>query len=215
MKYCFDASQINLEQLAERIRSCDLVPSRLSLLDGLDEKIITLTKQGVANLAILRKELKDNTRLFAIADKTGIDRDYLALLRRESESYFPKPCALKEFDWLPSEVIAKLEAAGLRSTADVFEQADKVRACVADAAVLENLLCCADLTRIQWINPTAARMLLDAGYRTPASVAGADADQLCQTLMENNRDGRYFKGNIGLRDIKRLVHAARYIEEWY
>ncbi len=215
MKYCFNASQICLRQLAERIKSCDLVPSRQPLLKGLDEKIAILEKQGLTNLAALRKELKDNTRLFACADKTGIDRDYLALLRREVESYFPKPFSVKELDWLPSEVITRLETEGLTNTADIFEKPDLMRSCGLDAAIQDNLLHIADLTRVQWINPTAVRMLLDAGYDSPAKTAAADADTLCAALMENNKDARYFKGNIGLRDIKRLIHAARYVQEWY
>lgn len=215
VKYCFDPNQISLEQLAERIKSCDLVPSRQSLLEGLDEKIAILENQGLTNLAILRKELKDNARLFTIADRTGIDRDYLALLRREAESYFPKPFALKEFNWFPPETIEKLEAAGVQTTADVFEKPEEMRASGLDAAIQDNLLRCADLTRIQWINPTAALMLLDAGYDSPSKTASADADSLCAALMENNKDARYFKGNIGLRDIKRLIHAARYVQEWY
>ena len=84
-----------------------------------------------------------------------------------------------------------------------------------DAALLDNLIHCADLTRIQWISPTAARMMVDAGYDTPAKVEAADAETLCEALMTINKGDTYFKGNIGLRDIKRLVHAAKYVSLWY
>lgn len=126
MKYCFDAENISLEQLKERIRSTDLVPSREALRENLDEHFKTLESMGIKTLGSLRRELKDNKRLFAIAEQTGIDKDSLALLRREFESYFPKPFPLKEFDWIPTEEISRLAAAGIRNTADLFENPDRV-----------------------------------------------------------------------------------------
>jgi hypothetical protein len=42
-------------------------------------------------------------------------------------------------------------------------------------------------------------------------VAAADADDLCQALMHVNEGDRFFKGKIGLRDIKRLIRAASYV----
>jgi hypothetical protein len=215
MKYCFNAEKVSLEDLKNRIVTTDLVPSRAILLDGLYEKLKELEKKGFSSLANLRKELKDNKRLFAVADQTGIDRDYLALLRREAESYIPKPFPLKEFDWIPANVIAKLDAAGICNTAHLFENPDPAQSSGVDRRLLNGLMRCADLTRIQWISPLAARMLLEAGYDTPAKVAAADASTLDEAMNGVNVKNQYFKGRIGLRDIKRLIHAAKYVELWY
>ena len=51
----------------------------------------TLESHGIQTLAHLRTELKTPRRLDAVASATGIDPQYLILLRREIESYFPKP----------------------------------------------------------------------------------------------------------------------------
>ncbi|MDY6966929.1 MAG: DUF4332 domain-containing protein, partial [Halobacteriota archaeon] len=80
-----------------------------------------------------------------------------------------------------------------------------------DRDILDALAHLADLTRVQWVSPTAARMLLEAGYDSASKVASADAEVLSDALKRVNEENGFFKGNIGLRDIKRLVRAASYV----
>jgi predicted flap endonuclease-1-like 5' DNA nuclease len=215
MNYCFNAEALSLSDLKNRITSTDLVPSREPLLNGLDGALAQLEGLGIKNMAGLRRELKDNKRLFAIADQTGIDKDYLALLRREVESYIPKPFSLKNFDWIPAEEIAKLDVAGVKTTADLFENPEKAKASGLETTRLDHLLKCADLTRIQWVSPLTARMLIGAGYATPASVAAAIPEELDKGMQAVNTENAWFNGRIGLRDIMRLIEAARYVSLWY
>ncbi len=218
MNYHIDDEKIHLDELRKRIEATDLVPSRKSLLEEIAAKFKTLASAGLATLAGLRHELKNVKRLDALAAKTGIDKQYLTLLRREIEGYFPKPAALKKFDGLPQAVIEKLELNGLRNAADVYEatrSAEDIAALAestgVEASMLETLSRWADLTRIQWVSPLTARMLADASYDSAEKVAAADPENLCEDLDRVNAAGRYFKGKIGLRDIQRLVSAAGYI----
>jgi predicted flap endonuclease-1-like 5' DNA nuclease len=221
MAYHIDAENIGLDDLQRRIEETDLVPSRASLLDGLKMKLQALEQQGITTLASLRNELKNAKRREAVSNMTGIDVQYLILLRREIEGYFPKPPALKAFDWLPKEEIAKLEENGMRNIAALYQAAVSVgrgteltESTGVDAAVLEALVRLADLTRIQWVSPTAARMLVEAGYDSAAKVAAADSEDLYKALVRVNEGDRFFKGKIGLRDVKRLVQAAGYVLSW-
>jgi hypothetical protein len=222
MNHQFDAEKISLDELLNRIETSDLVPSRASLLDGLEEKIGLLKQKGLITLGQLRNDWKTPSRLEKLAAETAIPADYLILLRREVESYFPKPFTLKEFTRLPKDKVAKLEEIGINNTAELFEKAatpegkaSLVKSTGVDADFVDDLFRLADLTRIQWISPTAARMLVDAGYDTPSKVEKADAEALCETMMTINKGDKYFKGNIGLRDIKRLVQSAKYVSRWY
>ena len=136
MAYHIDAENISLDDLRKRIEATDLVPSRAGLTDKIREKMKALEKLGIITLASLRDELKNSKRLAAVAEATGIDTQYLTLLRREIESYFPKPAVLKVFDWLPKDEIVKLEQNGIGDTAALYE-ADKwcektIRACEID-----------------------------------------------------------------------------------
>ncbi|CAG0934356.1 hypothetical protein TFLX_03449 [Thermoflexales bacterium] len=218
MTYHIDAEKISLGDLRKRIEATDLVPSRVPLLDQLGKKMKALEQQGITTLARLRDELKNSKRLAAVANATGIDSQYLILLRREIESYFPKPFALKTFTWLPHREIAKLEQYGIRDTADLYEAASSAKsrtqlakATGADAPTLEALARLADLTRVQWVSPTAARMLVTAAYDSAAKLAAANAEDVYEALIRVNDGDRFFKGKIGLRDVKRLVQAASYI----
>jgi hypothetical protein len=185
----------------------------------LETKMKVLEQQGITTLARLRNELRNSGRLGAVANATGIDMQYLILLRREIESYFPRPFPLKTFDWLPKGDIAKLEQHGIHDTAALYEatrsatkRADLAKSAGVAVASLEALARPADLTRVQWVSPTLARMLVAADYDSAARVATADARDLCEALMRVNAGERFFKGKIGLRDTQRLILAASYAE---
>lgn len=218
MAYHIDAEHISLDDLRKRIEATDLVPSRASLTGKIGEKIEALEKQGITTLASLRENLKTSKRLAAVAEATGIDTHYLTLLRREIESYFPKPATLNVFDWLPEDERVKLEHHKIGDTAALYERASSAQqrselaqSTGVDATTLEMLARLADVMRVQWVSPTFARMLIAAGYDGAAKVAAANADDLCEALSRINAGERFFKGKIGLRDTKRLVQAARYV----
>jgi hypothetical protein len=221
MAYHIDAERVGLDDLRKRIEETDLVPSRIVLLDGLEAKFQALERQGITTLAKLRHEVKTAKRRETLSKETGVDVQYLVLLRREVEGYFPKKFALKDFDWLPKEEIARLEENRICNIAVFYEAASSVKGRTeladsigVDGAVLETLVRLADLARVQWVSPTAARMLLEAGYDGAAMVAAADSEELYQSLARVNKGDRFFKGKIGLRDVKRLIHAAGYVSNW-
>jgi hypothetical protein len=218
MAYHIDAEKINLGDLQKRIEATDLVPSRASLLEGLGTKMKSLEKQGITTLASLRNELKTAKRLETLAKSTEIGTDYLTLLRREIEGWFPKPPLLKDFDWLPKSEIAKIEQSGIHDSAALYEVTDTkskrtalAKSTGVDLATLETFAQLVDLTTVQWTSPTTARMLLEAGCTGSAKLARADADELCEALAQVNAGNKYFKGKIGLRDVKRLILAASYV----
>lgn len=217
MAYHIDAENISLDDLRKRIETTDLVPSRACLTDRIREKFKALEKQRIKTLAALRNELKNSKRLASLAETTGIDTQYLILLRREIESYFPKPAALQVFDWLPKDELVKLEQNGIEDTATLYEmtssakkRSELAKSTGVDTATLESLARLADLMRVQWVSPKFARMLIAAGYDSAAKVAAANANALSESLSRSNAGNRFFKGKLGLRDIKRLVHAASY-----
>ena len=218
MRYHLDAERISLDEVRKRIEETDLIPSRTSLLDGISTKIKALKQHGVTTLASLQKELKNSRRLEALSNTTGIDRQYLTLLRREINGYFPKPPTLKDFDWLPGGEIATLEEKGIRHAAGLYEttssledRTELAKSTGVDMAILEELFRLADLTRVRWVSPTTARMLVEAGYDSASKVAAADTEDLYEALVCVNEGDKFFKRKIGLRDIKRLVRAAAYV----
>lgn len=218
MPYHIEAEKIGLDDLRKRIETTDLVPSRASLIESISEKMLALEKYGIKTLASLRHELKSAKRLEAVAGATGIDMQYLILLRREIESYFPEPARLKDLACIPGDTLERLEQKGIVNTAVLFEatnsaikRSELAKTTGIDAATLEFLSHLADLMRVQWVSPLFGRMLIMAGYDGAVKVASAGAESLCDSLAIINAEERFFKGKISLRDIKRLIKSASHV----
>lgn len=166
----------------------------------------------------MRKAVKNAKKIPALAQQTGIDEEYLTLLRREVEGYFPKAVPLKEFDWLDATHMQKLEDIYKTNVSiyEALELSDKRSELIENLGInedfLNHLFSLVDLTRIQWMSPTAARMVLAAGYSSANAVAEADAQQMFETVNQINQQHQFFKGTIGMRDFKRLIQAAGYLQ---
>ncbi len=217
MAYHIDDQSISLADLQSRIESTDLVPSREILKLGIEDNLACLLRSGITNLKELRFELKSNAKLKNLAVKSDIDEDYLILLRREIEGYFPRPFSLGQFD-LPPETLAILVSRGLKDTGRFFEATygekkivDLIFETELDGGFIRELASLCNLTRVQWTSPTAARMLFESGIHSPEELAAVDAEVLYESLIRVNLENRYFKGRIGLRDVKRLIQAAGYV----
>lgn len=218
MSSFLNAEKVSLDDLQKRIKETDLVPSRCSLLEDIDEKFLKLKANGFVTLADLRRDLKNSKKIPALSKRIGIDPAYLTLLRREIESYFPKAYAISDFDWFLKKDLDTMERKGLKNTLLLQEALDTpgkreemVTTLGLDADFIDSISALVDLTRIQWISPVAARMLVSAGYKNVKSISNANPDKLCSELDRVNKENKYFKGTIGLRDVRRLVKAASYI----
>ncbi|WP_067076087.1 DUF4332 domain-containing protein [Methanoculleus horonobensis] len=218
MPYYIDAERVSLDDLKKRIEETDLVPSRSSLLEDIDGTFSKLKAHGFGTLADLRKALKNPKKIPALSTETGVDPAYLTLLRREIEGYFPKAHPVSAFDWFRKADLDNLEGSGLKNTVLLYDalaspgrREETAAALGIDPDCIDSLYALADLTRIQWVSPTAARMLVAAGYTDAKAVAAADPEELCSDLDRVNREHTFFKGTIGLRDVRRLVKAASYL----
>jgi hypothetical protein len=217
MPYYIDAAKVTLDALLSRIKETDLVPSRAVLRDEIDDHFNKLKINGILTLSELRKAVKNPKSIDTLAAKTGIGVEYLTLLRREVEGYFPKASPLSDFTWLDQCALTALSAKGYKDAASLYnavEASGKEKIFgVGNSAFSAELSSLVSLTRIQWVSPLTAKMLFDAGYKTVKSVASADAQELCRSLEEINTGNKYFKGKIGLRDIRRLIKAAFYVDD--
>ncbi len=219
MPYYTNARKVSLDDLKKRIKETDLIPSRVSLLDKIDENFSKLKKNSFSTLEDLRENLKNAAKISLVSKQTGIDVSYLTLLRREFEGYFPKPFPVKTFDWLPKNDLTKLENAGLKNSVLLFEALENAKrkneiitTLGLEKKFIDEILSLVALTKIQWTSPLTARMLIAAGYDSVKKVAEAEANKLYDSLDSVNKTYEFFKGKIGLRDIQRLIKAASYVE---
>jgi hypothetical protein len=209
------SDESTLDELRLRLESTDLVPSQRPLLEELAARLELLAAHGVADLGGLRAHLKTKTERAALAAATGIDEAWLNLLRRAVEGFFPRPRKLAEFDWLEEELLESLVRAGIKDTGKLLaaDPAEAARTTGLTTSDLDELYTLADLCRIQWVAPRFARVLLAAGYGSPTAVAAADPATLHAAVVEANADSRFYRGKVGLRDIRRLVAVAAYLAD--
>lgn len=216
MAYHLDPAAMSLDDLRRRLESTDLIPSHQPLLQGIGKKFSQLEKAGVSSIEVLRAKLKTAKALAATAAAAHIDSEYLVVLRRAVEGFFPKPQSLRSFEWLDQGTISKLEDAGFANTEELYtavalSRASLLRRTGIKAQALSEVASLSDLVRIQWVSPTFARVLLAAGFASAGTVASADPEDLLAAMSEANAGSRFYKGKLGLRDMKRLTAAAAYV----
>jgi predicted flap endonuclease-1-like 5' DNA nuclease len=216
MPYHIDFSAMTLADLKARLLRSDLIPSQLPLLDGIDRKLAAIKKAGVATLEDLSAALRGAKGPAALSAKSGVAEDYLILVRRTIEGFRPKPVKLPEYPSLAPAIVAALAAMGIGDSKELYEAAPDAEAQAAlakragiPAASVRELLCLADLSRMQWVGATFARVLYEAGYRSPADIAAAKAEDVYESVSRANEDAALYKGKIGLRDMGRLVSSAK------
>ncbi len=211
-----DDQSLGLDWLEERLRNTDLIPSQKPLLDGVSEKISALAEAGVHSLGDLRAALKTEKSLISLSRRSAVEADYLQSLRRAVNGFFPKPRAFKDINWLNEKTIACLDKLGLKNTRQLFEAASSgvtglVKETGLDRSQLRDFMSISDLCRIQWVSPNFARVLAAAGFESAAAVAHADPETLFHAITRANEGARFYRGKVGLRDVRRLVTAARYV----
>ncbi len=214
--YGIDLAAFSLEELRYRLATEDLLPSHRVLRDGLDVRLDALAALGVTNVQQLVDALPTPKAVERVAAQSGTPVEWLTILRRHVRGYIPAPVVIAEIPGLDGELVARLAAAGIKETKQLFVRARTraARAALAadlalDPAALDELMVLTDLARVGWIGPIGVRWFAAAGVRSAAALAGADADLLCETLAAANSGKTYTKVTLGHKDVALAIAAAQ------
>ncbi len=211
MSYNIDFESMTLNALKTLIISTDLVPSRLMLLEFIDEHFEKISSMGIKTADSLIMILKNKKKLEEFSNETGIDQEYLILLIREFNGYLKQANKWKNFDLLPDSLIYSLAQMKISDTKQYYEAYYANSDCLSPFKkdTLDLLLSLADLSRIRWVNHTFASVLYNIGYLSANDVSSAGAHTLFDEVNEYNHNHKLYKGTIGLRDMERVIHAAK------
>jgi hypothetical protein len=223
MPYHLDFSALDLGYIERRLANEDLIPSLEPLREGLPDKLRKLEKAGMGSIEALEAALAKAKGLAALAEASGIDAEWLKRMGRMLRGWRTEPCKLKEYPFVSkaavggtAEIMGALAGRGIADSKALWEaaRAKNARAALAreagiDPGFLLELCRLSDLSRVQWVSPLFARLLLDAGYGSVARVAAARPEELYAGVdAANAARGRLYKGRVGLRDMGRLVYLA-------
>jgi hypothetical protein len=211
MGYYIDLSSISIDNYKVKLELSDMIPSRRVLKEKTDERFAFFKSIGVQNVGDLLALLKNKNKFIELSKEKCLSEEYLTILLRELNSIHPKPSKIKDFIDISPETVIKLEKLGIKNTFDLFDKVktSEQRKLLAKKAVVNGseileLTKLTDLARIKWVGPTFARLLY---YLEKATKA--DYIDLHKKIIQINKEKNYFKGQIGLNDIKLFVEAAK------
>ena len=214
-EYYIDLSNFSLEKFKHRIKTTRLLPSHIILQENIDERFSCIMKHAIGNLDQLKKTLKTKSDVQSFADKSGLPLDYLTVLRREVNSYQPKPIKLKDFPGVDLEAVSKLEQIGIKNTFQLFPEVltpqNRSEFALENQIEDEDLLDLTKLTdvaRLKWVGPKFARLLVESDYDTVEKIANSDYEKLYLDLMRINEISNIYKGSLGMDDLKDWVNVV-------
>jgi hypothetical protein len=216
MGYYIDLESISIECYKAKIEAAWLPPGRKILKERTDERFGYFRSIGIKNVKELLNTLRKKDRFNRLLEADCFTVSYLTILLREINSILPKPIRIRDIPGISAETVAKLEKTGINDTLKLFELVKSVesRKDFADAkgishAEIIELTKLTDLSRIKWVGGTFARMLYGIGIDTVAKVSKADAIGLHKQINQINKERNYYKGQIGLNDVRIVVDAAK------
>ncbi len=203
--YHIDPFKYPLHKLKQDLLGRDLIPSRIPLRDGLEDKINILTDQGIHNLGDLIASVKNKKKIAELSARTGINENYLNLLRREANSYLPNPVSLERFGVISGEVLEQLASEGIKNSRHVFEHIQKEEALDElanrigiDQKVMVELLALSDLVRAYGVGPAFAKLLYDTGIHSISDLKGYTPQEVID--LYEDQSGK--KADFSSSDIK-------------
>ncbi len=215
MGYSIDLAELSIDELTKQINNKILIPSRKVLKEDLINRMISFKNMGINNVAELLKNLKNSEMLSKLLEQDIYSEDFLQNLRREINSMSPKPNRFIDFKFLDDKHITTLHELGIKNTKALYPKiiTKKDRKCFSDESnlpedIVLKLAHLVDISRIKWVNHTFAYVLYESGYNSVNKVSKANAEELHNKIKTLNQNKEYYKGNIGLNDIRILIEAA-------
>jgi hypothetical protein len=214
--YHIDLNEFSLAKFKEALKNTRLLPSQKVLGEHIEARFAILEQHGIENLAQLQEALKKKSDVQAFAEATGLPVDYLTILRREVNSYQPKPIKLGDFPGVNPEAVEKLSQLGIKHTAQLFPhvltQKDRSEFAEENQIKHEDILeltKLTDIARTKWVGPKFARLMVESEYDTVEKIAQADHEELYDSIMRTNEEGGYYKGGLGKDDMKFWIKTVQ------
>jgi nucleotidyltransferase/DNA polymerase involved in DNA repair len=215
-QYHLDLAGFSLERFKRILQTKELLPGRRILLENISERFEILESMGITNLKALLDVLSTKKKLERFIQESGLPQDYLVVLRREVNSYLPKPFNLKNIPGVNPETVEKLAAIGIKNTKHLFEQArsrperaELARLADVPGDDLLELVKLSNLARIGGVGPVFARLLYEMGVDTIEAFRQYPPEELLERLHAINDEKQYTKITPVLKDIRYCLETAR------
>ena len=214
-QYHIDLEKYSLKKFKSNLKSRDMIPSRVSLKDDLDERFKIFEINSITNLKELIDVLKTKPKIELFSKETGLTIEYLTLLNREAKSYLANPIRLDKFSGIPTKYVDRLDVVGIRNSRQMFYKAkDKKervllsRKTEIPIEILDEFVCLSDLSRAYGVGPVFARMIYDVGIKSIKEFIEYTAEDFIRIYEEINQK----KADFGVNEIQFSLELARELD---
>jgi hypothetical protein len=214
-KYHIDLEKYSLQKFKDNLKSRDMIPSRVSLKDELDERFKILEISGITNLKELIDKLKTKPKIELFSQETGLSIEYLTLLKREAKSYHPNPIRIDKFPGIPTQYANRLDVEGIRNSRQLFEKANDKnererlsQEIDIPIEIMNELVCLSDLARAYGVGPVFARMIYDVGIKTIQEFVDHTAEDFLRIYEEKEQK----KADFGVNEIRFSLALAKELD---
>lgn len=216
MGYEINLRNISIFEYKEILKKQNLISARRVLQENVDERFGEFLKCGIKNVAELYEKINDSQMIAEMSDKTGLQLDYLVILKKEILNINPKPILIADFPHIQPATFKRLGECCVQTSKDFFELSDGGRDINAvcsktgiseEAAAELGSLC--DLIRINGVGPVFARVLFEAGYRSIVEIADSDAETILEKVTEINTIKKYTRVLLNRSEIQLCIDFAK------
>lgn len=219
--YHINFSTFSLNKFKNGLKSRDLLPSRKVLLDSIDTRFAALEKCNIENLEQLIKFLKGKKKIEKAAEQTGIDVNYLTILRREAASFLPTPVPLDKL--IEPEYGNSLEALknqGIKNSKQLFEAGCHIdsrkhlalKTRIPEALFLKWVELC-DLLRINGVGPVFAHMLHESGIKSIKYFNKLSATELLEQVSRFNERKKFTSISLRPEDVDYCMDYVKELDD--
>jgi hypothetical protein len=214
--YHIDLEQFSVERFQEIIENSEMLPSRKILQEKTSERFALLKLMEIHNLQELVNALNSKKHIEQFAQRSGIIKEYLEILSRQTKIYTPVPVTLKAFPGIDTRHIEGLAALGIRNSRQLLRVAKTVdernilstQVGVPETALLE-LVQLSDLVRAGWVGPIFARLIYEADVCSVQVLAIQSPQALFTQLCLINKEQKLTDTVFTLKDITSCIEIAR------
>jgi hypothetical protein len=214
--YFVDTDKFTIDKFRNILKVKDILPGRIVLKDKIDERFDLLKSKGIHSLSDLLESLKSKPKIDKFAKDSGLDSEYLTILRREANSYVSVPVRLIDLPFTETDIIEKLVSVGIKDSKQLFDNAaklaDREKLVTRTKLPLDKLfelvqLC--DLVRITGVGPVFARIIIDSGIGSVKDFLSMDSYDLFERLTKTNEMHGLTKAKFAIKDIEYCIELGK------
>lgn len=216
--FSFDLAIIDINKIKLLIINKELFPARKILLENIDQRFYIIERMGIKNLKDLLFVLKTKSKIQAFSEISGIDTEYLTILKREAGSYIPKPIKFDKFPDIDSVISDRLKSIEIFTNKDLLELkysksvlnelSDSIS---VDVILLRKIYSLSDLSRIPGVGPVFANILLEAGISSLDDFRNTQPESILNKANEIIKKKKNIKARLTMKDIEYSKELSQFL----